>query len=79
MAKKERLTEDLKYLTEVLRFTWLTLLAVGGGTVGLVLGDLNLYRRIAAGAGAVLMIVLIGIAVRLHQRIRARIESLEEI
>jgi hypothetical protein len=79
MAKKERLTEDLKYLTEVPRLTWLTLLAVGGGTVGLVLGDLNPYRRIAAGAGAVLMIVLIGTAVRLHQRIGARIESLEEI
>jgi hypothetical protein len=49
MAKKERLTEDLKYLTEVLRLTWLTLLAVGGGTVGLVLGELVLRQREVEG------------------------------
>ncbi len=79
MAKKERLTEDLKYLTEVLRLTWLTLLAVGGGTVGLALGEIDMRRGIAVGAGVVLTAIGIGILGYLHRRIRARIESLEEV
>ena len=79
MAKKERLTEDLKYLTEVLRLTWLTLLALGGGTVGLALGEMDMRRGIATGAGVVLSAVGIGIIGYLHRRIRARIESLEEV
>ncbi len=78
MAKKERLTEDLKYLTEVLRLTWLTLLAVGGGTVGLVLGELG-FRKIAIAAGVVVVLILLGVIGHIHRRIRARIESLEEV
>ena len=78
MAKKERLTEDLKYLTEVLRLTWLTLLAVGGGTIGLVLGELD-FRKIAIAAGVVVVLILLRVIGPIHRRIRARIESLEEV
>ncbi len=77
MAKKERLTEDLKYRTEMLRLAWATLIAVGAGTVGLVLKEIDL--RVAAGAGAVIMIVLGVVVGHLHRSIRVRIESLEEI
>jgi len=31
MAGKERLTEDIKYLIELLRLIWLSLIAVSGG------------------------------------------------
>src|SRR5262245_44765810 len=77
VAKKERLTEDLKYRTEMLRLAWATLIAVGAGTIGLVLKDIDL--RVAAGAGAVVMIVLGVVVGHLHRSIRVRIESLEEI
>ena len=33
MADKDRLTEQIKFSTEMLRLTWLSLLAVGSGTV----------------------------------------------
>ncbi len=33
MARKERLTEDVKYTTELLRLAWATLIALGAGTV----------------------------------------------
>jgi hypothetical protein len=33
---KEAITERLKFLTELLRLVWISLLAIGGGTVGLI-------------------------------------------
>jgi hypothetical protein len=37
MADKDSLTEESKWLIELLRLLWVTLLAIGGGTVGLIL------------------------------------------
>jgi hypothetical protein len=51
--------------------------AVGAGTVGLVLNEIDL--RVAAGAGAVVKIVLGVVVGHLHRSIRVRIESLEEM
>jgi len=77
VAKKERLTEDRKYRTDMLRLAWARLIAVGAGTIGLVLKEIDL--RVAAGAGAVVTIVLGVMVGHLHRSIRVRRESLEEI
>jgi hypothetical protein len=41
MARKERLTEEAKYRTELLRLAWATLIAVGAGTVSLTLKEFD--------------------------------------
>lgn len=48
MAAKERLSEDIKYGIELLRLIWLSLIAVGSGTIGLLLGELTTRRIWAA-------------------------------
>lgn len=52
MAEKERLTEQIKFSTEMLGLAWLSLLA-GSGTVGLLLGELDASRSAFAIAGVV--------------------------
>lgn len=79
MGQKEELSERIKYLTELLKLTWLSLLGVGGGTVGLALGELTLYRQIAAGAGMALAIVLVIVLGYLHREIRAEIRRMREV
>ncbi|MBI3245538.1 MAG: hypothetical protein HYZ50_03395 [Deltaproteobacteria bacterium] len=59
MAKKERLTEEIKYFTELLRLTWAILAAIGAGTFGVLLKDMD-FRFIAL-AGAVSMAALAGV------------------
>lgn len=41
---KDSLAEESKWLIELLRLLWVTLLAVGGGTAGLILGERNLLH-----------------------------------
>ncbi len=48
---KEAITERLKFLTELLRLVWISLLAIGGGTVGLFLGPYDFWRYFFAGVG----------------------------
>lgn len=79
MGQKEELSEQIKYLTELLKLTWLSLLGVGGGTVSLVLGELTLYRRIAAGVGMALAVVLVIVLGYLHREIRAEIRRMREV
>lgn len=79
MAEKERVTETIKFLTEMLRLVWLTLLAIGGGTVGLLLGELDTRRAIFAGVGIGVMVLLAMFIERLRRQIRKSIEQLKEI
>jgi membrane protein YdbS with pleckstrin-like domain len=77
MARKERLTEDAKYTTELLRLAWATLIAVGAGTVCLTVKEFD--WRIAAGAGAVVIVGMGFVVWRLHRKVRVTITSLEEV
>jgi hypothetical protein len=79
VAEKERVTETIKFLTEMLRLVWLTLLAIGGGTVGLLLGELDTRRAIFAGVGIGVMVLLAMFIERLRRQIRKSIEQLKEI
>jgi hypothetical protein len=57
--------ERIKYLIEVLRLCWLTLLAIGSGTLGILLGELNFVRMLfsALGCAAVGFLNLVTIAI----------------
>jgi hypothetical protein len=78
MARKEQLTEDLKYRLEVLKLVWLSLLAASGGTIGLTLSELG-FRRLAIVAGIVVMVGLVTVGVAMHRSMRKIIQQLEEV
>ena len=79
MAEKEQLTERIKFMTEMLRLAWLSLLAVGSGTVGLLLGDLDVRRLSFSVVGVVIMLLFLGSVVHLVQRIASLIDQLKEV
>jgi hypothetical protein len=79
VAEKERVTEYLKFLIEMLRLVWLTLLGVGGGTVGLLLGELDTRRSIFASVGVIVMVLLAVFIEHLRRQIRKTIEQLREV
>jgi hypothetical protein len=79
VAEKERVTETIKFLTEMLRLVWLTLLAIGGGTVGLLLSELDTRRSIFAGVGIGVMVLLVMFIEHLRRQIRKAIEQLKEV
>jgi hypothetical protein len=77
MAKKDRLTEEIKYLTEMLRLTWAILAALGAGTVGVLIKEVDV--RVIAVAGALGMIIIAFVLLRIQRTLRTRIQELEEI
>jgi hypothetical protein len=79
MAEKDRLIEQIKLMTEMLRLAWLSLLAVSGGTVGLLLGDLNVRRSLFAAAGVIVVAFFLGFVGYLIRRIRSTIDKLTEV
>ena len=79
MADKERFTEQIRFMTEMLRLVWLSLLAVGGGTVGLLLSELDTRRSLFATAGVTFVALLLVFIGHLVRRIRAVIEKLTEV
>jgi hypothetical protein len=76
--EREALKETLKYEIEVLRFSALLTVAVGGGTIGLVLGETTPLRIGLAGLGFISTVVLAFVDWYLHSRIRALIAQLKE-
>lgn len=74
----ERRVEQIKYEIELLRLTTLATLAIGGGSIGLILGDVTLVRTGLAVLG-VLLAVGLGLTLwRLHRVIGRQIIALEE-
>src|SRR5262249_47328183 len=51
MAAKDRVTERIKYHTELLRLIWISVLAVGGGAVGFLFGPPDPPRQAAGFVG----------------------------
>jgi hypothetical protein len=78
MAKKEMLGEELKLLTEMLKLLWLTLIALIGGTGGLILTEAG-FRRAAIIVGLITVFVLMSLIGYLYRRIYSRIRHLEEV
>jgi hypothetical protein len=79
MAEKEYLTERIKYFSDLLKLAAVFLIAIGGGTLSLLLGDLTTTKIVLAllGASATIAFV-IGVRV-LDKQIRDLIHSLREI
>jgi hypothetical protein len=63
----------------MLRLAWLSLLAVGSGTVGLLLGELDARRSAFALAGVAGVAFFLAFIVHLIRRIRTVIDKLTEV
>jgi len=76
MAEKN--IERIKFETELLKLTALASLAIGGGSIGLLLGDQSPLRLILAGSG---LLVTVGLMIGLwwqRRYIRTLIEQIME-
>ncbi|MBI3798134.1 MAG: hypothetical protein HY268_14355 [Deltaproteobacteria bacterium] len=79
MAEKEYLTEWIKYLSDLLKLSCVFLIAVGGGTLSLLLGELTTTKAVLAVLGTGTTIALVVGGRVLDRQIRESIERLKEI
>ena len=74
----EQLKEQLKYETELLRLVWITAVAVGGGSMSLLLGEATTLRAGLLGLGFLLILVLVSVGARQDRTIRQLLRELGE-
>ncbi len=78
MADEKYLTETVKYYTEIFRLVWISVLAIGGGSTGLLLGERNAVRVILSLAGIFSVGILVEILRRLNKQIVELLKKLKE-
>jgi hypothetical protein len=78
VAKIDQVKEKIKLYTETFRLLWITVLTVGGGSVGLLLGETTLKRWLFALAGAALAAASGEILRRIYRSIQEEINNLRE-
>lgn len=71
-------TERIKFKTEVLKLTTLVGVAVGGSSIGLLLGDHTPLRLVLAALGIFATLGITGTMWRLYVDISRLIDSLKE-
>jgi len=76
MTNKE--TERIKFETTVLQILSLVTVGIGGGSAGILLGELTFLRVVLAVIGFLVTIVLVSAMWRLHRLIRALIEQIPD-
>ena len=76
MADKD--TERIKYETELLKLMALFILAIGGGAIGLMLGEQTSLRLLFILSGVSLSILLVIGVWRQHKSVRSIIPQIEE-
>ena len=79
MPEERYLTETIKYYTEVFRLVWVSALAVGGGSIGLILGERTSVRVVLAITALLLVVLLLEILRRLNRHIEALLKKLVEV
>ena len=79
MPEERYLTETIKYYTEVFRLVWVSALAVGGGAIGLILGEQTSVRVVLAITALLLVVLLLEILRRLNRHIEALLKKLVEV
>lgn len=79
MAQERYLTEMVKYYTEVFRLVWVSILAIAGGSIGLLLGERTNVRVTLAIAGLILVGSLLEILRRLNRQISGLLKKLAEV
>ncbi len=76
MADKD--TEQIKYETELLKLMALFILAVGGGAIGLMLGEQTSLRLLFILSGVSLSLLLVIGVWRQHKSVRRIISQIKE-
>jgi hypothetical protein len=74
----DRQAEAIKYETEVLKYTALVTVAIGGSSIGLIIGERTILRVGLAGIGFLATLALAIIMWRLDRRIRTMIAQIRE-
>lgn len=77
MTDRELVAERLKFETEVLKLLVLLWLALGGGSLSLVAGDLTGMKLLLASLGLFITVVVILMSIRQYIKIRSIIERAE--
>lgn len=75
----ERLKEQIKFETEVLKFTALVMVGIGGGTVSLALGGFTSVRLVLAGLGFLSTLALGIVSWRFYKRVGLLIAQIKEV
>ena len=78
MARIDEVKEKIKLYTEAFRLLWITVLTVGGGSMGLLLRETTLKRLLFGLAGVGLTAVSGETLRRVYQSIQREIENLTE-
>jgi len=76
MTNKE--AERIKFETSVLQVLALVTVGVGGGSAGILLGELTMLRVVLAVLGFLVTIILTGAMWRLHRYILTLIEQIPD-
>lgn len=77
MPEERHLTETIKYYTEVFRLVWVSVLGIGGASIGLLLGERTTIRVIFGLGGFFLMGLLLEILRRLNKEIMGLLKRLK--
>ena len=77
MADKD--TERIKYETELLKLMALFILAIGGGAIGLMLGEQTSLRLLFILSGVSLSLLLVIGVWRQHKSVRRIISQIKEL
>lgn len=78
MTDRELVAERLKFETEVLKLLVLLGVALGGGSLGLLVSRLTSLKLVLAGIGLPITVMIIIMVVRQYMKIRAIIKRAEE-
>lgn len=78
MDTREQSTERIRFMTEMLRLTWISLLAATTGTVGLLLGPLETRQRFFVACGLVSVAGFVVAVCCLINKIKTLINQLGE-
>jgi hypothetical protein len=70
IVPKEYLTERLKFLTEVYKLAWLSILATTGGSVSLLVGQPGPWKNGLVVLGVVVNVALAGVLWYTHQQMQ---------
>ena len=77
MPENRHLTEKIKYYTEVFRLVWVSALAIGGGSIGLLLGEPTALRVVLGLVGLLLVALLLEGLRRLNKEIMGVVNRLK--
>jgi len=77
VPENRHLTEKIKYYTEVFRLVWISALAIGGGSIGLLLGEPTALRVVLGLVGLLLVALLLEGLRRLNKEIMGVVNRLK--